>query len=68
MDDYVHKQLMEDIKEIREEMREGFKGVHARQDYANGKTNKIIVALVFAFGLIMGLGILDIKTALALLL
>lgn len=64
--DYEH--LKEDLKELKSEMREGFKGVHARQDYANGKTNKIIIALVFAFGLIIGLGVLDMKTALALLL
>ena len=35
----------------------GFKGVHARQDTANSKVNKIIIALVAVTFLAIGLGI-----------
>lgn len=38
-------------------MTTGFKGVHKRQDIANGKVNKIIIALVAITFLAVGLGI-----------
>ena len=59
--------IHEDISSLKESISKGFEGVHFRQDIANGKVNKVVIALVFAFGLIVGLGFVDFGSALPLL-
>lgn len=54
--DTLHGQLGEKIDALDTKIVEGFKGVHERQDIANTKIKKIIVALVLVFGIMIGLG------------
>ena len=54
----------DDLKEF---IVDGFKGIHARQDYANGRVNKIILALMLAFGLILGLGATNFSSVIRLI-
>ena len=56
------------LSSIEPKMDKGFTGVHLRQDKANHKVSKIIIALVFAFGLIIGLGFVEVGKVVPLLL
>ena len=57
--DLMQKGIRRELEAINTNMKTGFGGIHERQDQTNGKVKKIIVALVFAFGLIIGIGAKD---------
>jgi hypothetical protein len=54
--DLMFRELKDEIRTLNTNTTTGFKGVHARLDITNGKVKKIIVALIFVFGLLLGMG------------
>jgi hypothetical protein len=64
--DLIHAGLVKQLDALNTNMITGFKGIHVRQDITNGKVKKLIVALVFAFGLIIGLGAKDFQSVVSL--
>lgn len=44
-----------DIDDLKNVVKEGFRGIHERQDVTNGKVRKIIIALVLVVGVVIGL-------------
>lgn len=60
-----HRKTHEEIKGLVES---GFKGVHERQDVANHKVRKLIIAMVAVSFFLVGLGLKEARTLLMFLI
>lgn len=65
--DRIYATLDRKIDALTAEMREGFSGIHARQDKTNGKVNKVVLAMVLVGGLSVGLGLQNADVLIKLL-
>lgn len=63
--DLMHKNIEDRLTNIEKLIRDE---VIRKLDFTNGKVKKIIIALAVMFGIFIGLGILEAKTLLALIL
>ena len=73
--DHFHGEIAKELEEIgkdidsmKGDMEKGFKTVHIKLDYTNGKVKKIIIAMVLLAGMSIGFGFNNFPLILGMIL